>query len=130
MGRFRWPLLVFLICLPVAILAAGVDLPWPGGGGQVASPLPVPDGDQEIVWLHTTTNAGTWERFVAGVQRAAAAVPGMRVDDSRAFPERTTTAPEVVIGLGDLPGSLRVRWYKISSYAKSGQWVQALAKRE
>jgi hypothetical protein len=129
MYRFRWSLLVFIICLPVAILASGVNLPWrntaPG-----ATPLPVPDGDQEVVFLHTTTNAGTWERFVAGVQRAASSVPGMRVDDSGAFLDRTTAAPEVVIGLGDRPGLLRVRWYKLSSYAKTAAWVQALAHRD
>lgn len=130
MGRFRWPLLVFLICLPVAVLATGVDLPWLRGGGQLARPLPVPDGDQEIVWLHTTTNAGTWERYVSGVQRASLTVPGMSVDDSRAFLDQTTDVPEVVVGMAGRTGRLRVRWYKISSYAKSGQWVRALAARD
>src|SRR5262245_3556432 len=48
-------------------------------------PLPVPAGDQEIAWLHTTTNYPTWERFVAGALRARQDVPGLRVDDSRAF---------------------------------------------
>lgn len=130
MGRFRWPLLVFLICLPVAILAAGVDVPWLRSGTPLAHPLPVPDGDREIVWLHTTTNAGTWERFVSGVQRATLLVPGMRVDDSRAFLERTTDVPEVVVGMDGRPGRLRIRWYKLSSYAKTSHWVHSLARRD
>src|SRR5688500_6134105 len=99
MGRFTWPLLVFVICLPVAILAAGVDIPCLRSGTPLARPVPVPDGDQEVAWLHTSTNAGTWERFVAGVQRASLAVPGMRVDDSHAFLDQTTDVPEVVIGV-------------------------------
>jgi hypothetical protein len=128
MARFGWPLLVFVICLPVALLAVGVELPWLRGGSP-ARPQPVPDGDQEVVWLHTTTNAGTWERFVSGVQRASLAVRGMSVDDTRAFLDQTTDVPEVVIGMEGRPGRLRIRWYKISSDARSSHWVQALANR-
>jgi hypothetical protein len=29
----------------------------------------VPPGDQEIAWIHTTTNGTTWERFVTGLKR-------------------------------------------------------------
>jgi hypothetical protein len=130
MDRFRWPLLVSIICLPVAILAAGVDVPWLRTGTPLAHPVPVPDGDREIVWLHTTTNASTWERFVSGVQRASLVVPGMRVDDGRAFLEHTTDVPEVVVGMDGRQGRLRIRWYKLSSYAKSSHWVQALANRD
>ena len=53
----------------------------------------------------------------------------MRVDDGRAFLEHTTDVPEVVVGMDGRPGRLRIRWYKLSSYAKTSHWVQALAKR-
>src|SRR5262245_29276298 len=130
MGRFRWPLLVFVLCLPVVVLAAGYELPWLRGPAPFARTPSVPAGDRDGAWPHTTPNAGTWERFVSGVQRATLLVPGMHADDSRAFPDRTTAVPEVAVTMDGKPGTLRIRWYKLSSYAKSGHWVQALADRD
>src|SRR4051794_35583942 len=123
MSRFRWPLLVLIICAPVAVLATGVRLPFvdtPGG----PQPKPVPDGDREMAWLHTTTNGTTWERFVSGVARAPMYIPGLTVDDSAAFDDQTNGVPEVVLSMKDRPGNLRIRWYKITGDATTSQWVQ------
>lgn len=130
MALFRWPLLVFAICLPVAWLAAGYDVPFLAPAATAAKPAPVPAGDVELAWIHTTTSGGPWERFVTGVKRAAKAVPGLTVDDSAAFREQSTAVPEVVIRSAGQSGAVRIRWYKLSSYAKSSEWVDALAKRD
>ncbi len=129
MSRIFWPLSVFLICLPVAILATGVPLPFLFGSHGRPNPLPVPTGDQEIAWFHTTTSGTTWERFVTGVARSKALVPGLKIDDSAAFVDRTTAAPEVVISMDGRPGRLRIRWYKLRNEATASVWVQALAER-
>jgi hypothetical protein len=130
MTRLLWPLTVLIICLPVAILATGVPLPFLDRPTGAARPLPVPDGDQELAWLHTTTNGTTWERFVSGVVRAQMLVPGLQVDDSAAFVEHSTGVPEVVLSVDGRAGKLRVRWYKITGEATIGHWVRALAGRD
>lgn len=133
MNRFRWPffLLVLLICLPVAVLALDVRIPFfdYNRSGGLPRPSPVPDGDQEMAWLHTTTNGTTWERFVSGAVRAQSLVPGLKVDDSRAFIDRTTAVPELVLSMPGREGRLRIRWYKLTSDATTSQWVEALADR-
>src|SRR5437762_6904253 len=96
MKSVRLPLLVVLICSPVVVLALGVRVPWLERPAA-ARPLPVPAGDREMAWLHTTTNAATWERFVAGVGLAARRVPGLTVAESRAVAEQTFEVPEVVL---------------------------------
>ncbi len=130
MLRFRWPVLVLVICLPVVVLATGVRVPWFETASRSPQPLPVPDGDREMAFLHTTTNWTTWERFVSGVVRAQLQVPGLRVDDSRAFRDRTTEVPELVLTMAGKPGALRIRWYKQTSEATANQWIQALSKRQ
>jgi hypothetical protein len=130
MTRLLWPLSVLLICLPVAILATGVPLPFLHRPPGLPRPLPVPSGDQELAWFHTTTAATTWERFVSGAVRAQLLVPGLRVDDSAAFADQTTAVPEVVISMAGRPGRLRVRWYKLTNEATVEKWAQALAERD
>lgn len=99
-----------------------------------AKPLPVPSGDQEVAFLHIPTSGDTWENFVWGMKRAemsAQGAPGgLRVDDSHAFPDRTTAVPEVVISRDGCAGKLRVRWYKVTNYAPTDAWVKALAARD
>jgi hypothetical protein len=95
-----------------------------------AAPAPVPAGDYEIAWIHTTTNPQTWERFVAGVVQAAHQVPGLEADDSRAFLDQPAAIPEVVLTRAGRPGKLRFRWYKLSSEVGNREWVAALAARE
>ena len=130
MSRFRWPLLVLIICAPVAVLATGVRLPFLDTPTTGPQPQPVPDGDRELVWLHTTTNGTTWERFVTGVARAPMHVPGLIVDDSAAFSDKSTAVPEVVLSMNDRPGKLRIRWYKLTGDATTTQWIQAFAQRD
>lgn len=130
MTRFRWPLLVFLICLAVGLLAVGVPLPFIDKPIVAAKPRSVPSGDQELAWLHTTTNGSTWERFVVGMVQAQRLVPGLVVDDSAAFADRTTAVPEVVVSWTGRPGKLRIRWYKLSNETTADHWVRALANRD
>ena len=97
---------------------------------RVARVSGVPAGDVEIAWIHTTTNAQTWERFVAGVHEAARQTPGMEVDDSAAFLDQTASIPEVTIALADQPGRIRFRWYKLSGEVGTRDWVAKLAERD
>jgi hypothetical protein len=118
-----------LACLPLALLAIGVPVPWLTRGDVRAKAKSVPDGDRELAWLHTTTNASTWERFVTGVQRATLSIPGLAVDDAGAFPEGPSAVPELVLTRPDVPGALRIRWYKLSNDATHADWVRVLAER-
>lgn len=128
--RYWWPLLMLAVGLPVALYAVGVRLPWRGPDAAPARAEPVPDGDQEMAWIHTTTAGTTWERFVSGLKRTELAVAGLQVDDTFAFPEQTTAVPEVVLRMPGRGGSLHVRWYKLTSETTAVEWVQALARRD
>ena len=129
MKRLWWPLLILLICLPVALLALDVPIPGVSAGGMRARPLPVPDGDRELAYLHTTTNANVWERLVSGVARLSATIPGLTVNDANAFQDSTTAVPELVLSRAGQPGHLRIRWYKLTRDARTADWVAALAAR-
>jgi hypothetical protein len=92
-------------------------------------------GDREIVWLFTTTNATSWERFVAAVRRAAPRLhdqqPGLQLQISdAAFPKQTTAIPEVALTWPDQHRRLVFRWYKLTSDWKTRDWVEALLKRQ
>jgi hypothetical protein len=127
--RRWWPYIVLVL------LVGGLVLYRSGAwrGGESARPLPVPGGDQEVAFLHISTAGETWENFVWGMKRAEMGthgVPsGLHVDDSSAFPDRTTEVPEVVISRDGFVGRLRVRWYKVTNYAPTDAWVRALAAR-
>ena len=126
----RWWVVVGLLALAggFALYRAG----W-WGAAETARPLPVPDGDHEVAFLHISTAGDTWENFVWGAKRAEMAAPGgptgLRVDDSAAFPDRTTAVPEIVISRDGFAGKVRVRWYKITNDAPTRAWVKALAAR-
>ena len=103
-----------------------------------AQPRPVAaavgDGDREIVWLFTTTNATSWERFVAAVRRAATRLhdqqPGLELQiGDAAFPKQTTAIPEVALAWPGQHRRLVFRWYKLTSDWKTRDWVEALLKR-
>ena len=130
MHRFRWVILVALICLPVAFLAFDWRVPGFGETVVVAKPLSVPDGDQEMAWLHTTTANTTWERFVTGWLRAQRAMPDLQIDSSSAFLDSTTGVPELIIGMKGCEAKLHIRWYKLQSDIGANDWVCALAKRD
>ncbi len=128
--RWWWPVGVFVLLSGALALAYFSDV---FGTSKAAEPLPVPDGDQEIAWLHIPTSGETWENFVWGAKRAempvAGTPSGLRVDDSAAFPDRTTAVPEIVISRDGFAGKLRIRWYKVTNYATTDAWVKALAAR-
>ena len=130
MPRAAWIVGVVVICLPVAVLATGVYVPWLDRPAAPARPAEVPAGDRELAWLHTTTSGPTWERFVSGVVRTQLAVPGLTVDDTAAYADATTDVPELVLGMAGREGKLRVRWYKLTADATVDTWVQALAARD
>src|SRR5437764_7649897 len=128
MPRLR---VLFWSSLAVILLAAGLLATYRYVVTAPANrPLPVPPGDQEIAWFHTTTSTSTWERFIAGVHYAARQEPRLRVDDSRAFPDLTTAVPEVVVSLEGSDQRLLIRWYKQSGGVSVEDWMRELAKRD
>jgi len=94
-----------------------------------ATPSPVPAGDHEIAWIHTTTSPQTWERLVAAVFQIRREFPAVKVDDSRAFLDQTAAVPEVVLSVPGRQDKIRLRWYKLSSEVGNQEWVDALASR-
>ena len=127
MSRFGSWLLLALALAGLFLLAGGHRLLWPEVAPARA--LPVPEGDQEIAWIHTAVNAPIWERFVAGARQAEKQLDGLHVDCGGAFPRSTTAVPEVVVGFDGVPGRLRVRWYKLTSRSDSADWAAAFAGR-
>jgi hypothetical protein len=127
--RLWWPVLLLVALAGAIVLARGALTRAP----EHARPRPVPDGDLEVAWLHIPTSGDTWENFVWGVKRAETAAPGapagVTVDDSAAFPSRTTDVPELVLARAGFAGRVRVRWYKVTDDAPVAAWVSALAKR-
>ncbi|MBA4068038.1 MAG: hypothetical protein C0501_30900 [Isosphaera sp.] len=119
-----------------AVVAAGLGLGLVGRlrpAGAAAVPEPVPAGDQEVAWLHIPTAFETWDNFVRGVKRAEMAgdgPAGLEVDESGAYPEKTTAVPEVVVRRKGFAGALRVRWYKQTDDAPAEAWARALAARD
>lgn len=118
----------------VALLATGVLI---GFGVRerflqqpTVSVLPVPAGDREIAWFHTSTSFTSWEHLISAIHHAAREIPELEVDDSRAFLERSTQTPEVVLSWKGRPGKLFIRWYKLSSELGMKQWIDALAERD
>jgi hypothetical protein len=127
--RRWWPVVVVSA---VAVVVAAARLDWFQGSQAGPNPLPVPDGDQEIAWLHNPTSFESWENFVWGLKRAETAADGpegLVVDDSAAYPDRTTAVPEIVVRRKGFAGNLRVRWYKVTDEATQEGWVNALAAR-
>src|SRR5262249_27214155 len=90
----------------------------------------LPPGDQEIAWFHTATSTNTWERFVTGIHHLVAKDDHWIIDDTKAYLDRTTEAPEVVLGRKGSTHKLHFRWYKQSSVAKVADWVKVLAERD
>lgn len=126
----RWIVLILFIAVAGAAISRMEWFRPPRAG---ADPLPVPSGDEEIAWLHNPTAFESWENFVWGAKRAEMAgdgPDGLIVDDSSAYPTRTTDVPEVVIRRTGSDGNLRIRWYKVTNQASQEAWVNALARRE
>jgi hypothetical protein len=97
-------------------------------------PLPVADGEEEIVWLEPGTNAATWEQFVAAVQRAAERLndryPGIHADiENDPSPEQAAAVPQVSLTWPNGGPRLVFRWYKITSDWRTREWISALLRR-
>lgn len=127
MRRSLSAIIAVLACFPVGWLAFG--LPLPGMARHADRVRSVPDGDAEIAWLHTTTNAATWERFVKGMNRIPLTMRDVIVDDSAAFPSESHVVPEVAISKTGHPGTIRIRWYKLSNESTAADWVKRLVAR-
>ncbi len=123
------PWLLVVLSLVLVLGVAAVVL-WPWAADTGPHPLPVADGEQEIVWLYSATSASSWERFVTAVQTAAARPDlGLTVERDRAFPVETTAVPELAVSARGSSGRLVFRWYKLTSDWKTENWVRALAQR-
>ncbi|QJW95362.1 hypothetical protein [Frigoriglobus tundricola] len=128
----RWWWLVVVLLVPLGGFVLVRTVWW--RAVEIARPLAVPGDDHEVAWLHTSTSGESWEDFVWGLKRTemagSGAPAGLRVDDSAAFPDRTTEIPEVVVSRDGYEGRLRFRWYKVTNYAPAHAWVKALAERD
>jgi hypothetical protein len=131
MSRWWWAIGVVGVA---AVVVAGTRLDWFRPARMGAAPLAVPEGDEEIAWLHNPTSFEAWENFVWGVKRAEMASDQgpdrLEVDVSGAYPDRTTAVPEVVVRRRGYAGALRIRWYKVTDDAGQEAWVRALAARD
>lgn len=119
---------LFIGLLMIAGLA-GVAVAWQVSRSTEGGVVAVPPMDQEIAWIQAATSIAAWERFVTGIHRVSRDWPELTVDDRVAFPEETTATPELVISLANVPGRIRVRWYKLSKGATAGRWAERLAQR-
>lgn len=130
MRKLLRPTTMMLAC-SVLMLGALVVLVPGGAPANQANPRPVAEGDQEIVWLNSATNAIAWERFVAALRLVHDRRDlGLEiVDDANAFPTHTTAVPEVAVRLRGSQGRLWFRWYKMTGELGTSQWVQALGQR-
>lgn len=125
----RWRSLIISLLVVAAGIAVAIGLRQRFTAQPGAIVLPVPEGDREIAWFNPSTGGLNWERFIVGIQRARSGVPGLEIDVSRAFLERSTAIPEVVLSWKDRPGKLHIRWYKQTGEIDTKQWIDALAER-
>src|SRR5437764_14160620 len=109
----KWLLRPSMLMLVSVALAAGAAVLvlwplWERGPAIRAVPRPVPEGDQEIVWLNPATSAVAWERFVTALRRVQAerSDTDLGIDDANAFPPQTTAVPEVVLSQRGVSGRL------------------------
>jgi hypothetical protein len=116
-------------------LCASVLVLWPRASDSRAIPLPLAEGDQEIVWLYAATNAAPWERFVTSVGTAVRRLQAeheelaISVDTRNAFPRQTTGISELALSMKGRKGRLWFRWYKLTSDLKTQNWLKALLQR-
>ena len=126
----RWrPFLIIGLLLATGLISAyALRDRWESK--PAATVLPVSSGDREIAWINTSTSGGSWEHFSTGIRHACRTMPDVEIDDSRAFLDRSTSVPEIVISWKGRPGKLAIRWYKHSREIGTKQWIDALAERD
>ncbi len=128
------PSILALISAGLALCAIALVL-WPRTPDNRALPVPLTEGDQEIVWLYAATNAAPWERFVTAVGKAVQRLReehgelALEMDTSNAFPRQTTGVSELSLSVKGTKGRLWFRWYKLTSDLKTQDWVHALLDR-
>src|SRR5438270_4188574 len=94
---------ILVVVSVMLALSAALLVFWPASADNIAVPLPVPAGDQEIVWLYSATSGAQWERFVSALDLAVTSARKdshageLEIDRTSAFPRETTTTPEVTI---------------------------------
>jgi hypothetical protein len=127
------PSMLVLVSVALAVGAAVLVLGplWQEGPANRAQPRPVPEGDQEIVWLNPATSAVAWERFVTALRQVQGdgKDADLEIDDANAFPPQTTTMPEVAVRRRGAKGRLWYRWCKLTGDLKIDDWVEALVRR-
>jgi len=127
----RRPVLtIVLLIAGTALLTLGIVYRGVLLGPPTAGVQEVPEGDREIAFIHTSTNLTTWERFVAGAFLTARKFPDLIVNDSQAFPDDSTTVPELVFEMKGRSEKLRIRWYKLAGGMNTARWIDLLAKRD
>jgi hypothetical protein len=93
----------------------------------VPRPLPLEEGEEEVVWLYPATNTDAWRLFVQAVEQVGQQL--QLTVEGTPFPEETTTVPSVglVLARPDQPTRrLLFRWYKLTSHWETSDWVRAL----
>lgn len=118
----------FVILAGIALVLAGLYLIIIGPEGTMSQVkvAAIASGDQEVAWLHPATTIATWERFVAGLKE----VPDITLDDSAAFPEDSMKLPVVGLRKAGIPGTLWIRWYKLTGQRTIERWVNELCQRQ
>jgi hypothetical protein len=130
-GYTRHVVVAGLLIVAATVSVGVVSVWWSRGHTPPARPRPVPDGDQEIAWLHTPTAYEAWDHFVRALKRIErrGTIPHFFADDAHAYPHRTTAVPEMIIGRADRVGRLHVRWYKVTEAVPQSRWVELLLQR-
>ncbi len=127
MKRFLRPVLLLAL---LVTLVGGAILAFRGAPTMAhPDPLPVADGEHEIVWLYAATSASNWERFVGAAEWLKVRLVDLEIHTEKAFPPQTTAVPEVVLNWPARQQRLLFRWYKLTSDWKTADWVAALARR-
>ncbi len=124
-----------LIALSAVVVVGAVVVVFQGPLAQSRpAPLPVRAGEREVVWLYPATDATSWARFVAAVRRTAERLghdrSSVQADDTSAFPQQTTTVPEVSLSGSEPDFRFVFRWYKLTSDWKTSKWIEALLERQ
>jgi hypothetical protein len=136
MRSFRWlagVVILLVVCWAgyLVLRAQGIVGPW-----RMGNVKDVPAGDQEIALIAPATSDEAWERVVAAARhlvgqwtKIAPGAPALAATVDDAFLDQTTGIPEFGLHLDGLPGTLWVRWYKVSSELDSRSWVEQIAAR-
>src|SRR5262249_27236011 len=74
-----------------------------------------------------------WERFLTAVSNVVRTMREesfhIEDDDRQAFPNETTTVPEIAISFPGRNGRILFRWYKLTNDLTVDDWVGALLRR-